>query len=164
MTVEHVAAQVVEVLARAESLFSTPAEGAAVSGAADTMGQAAEASRAIATRTTELSGKFASAHAELLDATAQRLERATAADARLADHLGAASQTHGEGGAQAAELRAGAADVPARLAPWEQYPAGELAALKALRHQVAGMQQLLAHHGEEATRLAGEIRTVGYGQ
>ena len=105
------------------------------------MGQAAEASRAIATRTTELSGKFASAHAELLDATAQRLERATAADARLADHLGAASQTHGEGGAQAAELRAGAADVPARLAPWEQYPAGELAALKALRHQVAGMQQ-----------------------
>jgi hypothetical protein len=165
MPVQHVAAQVVEVLTRAESLFTAPAEGAApTSAAADTMGQAAEASRAITTRATELSGALGSAHAEMLEATAQRLERATAADVQLTDQLRNASRSHGDDAVQAGALRGSAGEVPDRMAPWAGHPAGELAGLKALRHCVAGMQLLLARHSEEATRVAGEIRTLGYQQ
>ena len=120
MTVEHVAAQVVEVLARAESLFSTPAEGAGGVG-----GRRARWARRPrpAARSPHGPRSCPASSPRRMPSFSTRprnvWNEATAADARLADHLGAASQTHGEGGAQAAELRAGAADVPARLAPWE---------------------------------------------
>jgi hypothetical protein len=59
-------------------------------------------------------------------------------------------------------LRAGAAEIPDQLGPWADLPASELAALKALRNRVAGMQALVAQHSSDATRLAGEIRSLGY--
>jgi hypothetical protein len=158
--VEQVTIQVVEVLKRAESLFAVPGDAYAT----ETTGRAAEASRAIATRTAELSGAAAQAHAGLLDAAAQRLDTAAGADARLAGHLARAAETHASGLSRATDLRAGAAEVPTRLAPWADIPASELAAVKALRNRVAGMQQLLADHTAEAARAAGEIRALGYGQ
>jgi hypothetical protein len=160
--VEHVAAEVVEVLSHAESLFATPGDVAA-GDAAGTTGQAAEASRAIAARTADLSGSVAQAHADVLDSAAARLEAAAAADSRLADHVAAAADTHRAGLAQATDLRAAAAEVPARLAPFADIPASELAALKALRIKLAGMQQLMAHHSGDAARVAAEIRALGYG-
>jgi hypothetical protein len=163
MTVEHVAARVVAVLTRAESLFATPGDAAAVE-AAGRMGEAAEASRAIVSRTAELSGAVASAHRNVLAVAAQRLEDAAGTDGRLADHVADTSATHGAGRSRATELRAGAAEVSARLGPWAELPASELAALKALRNRLSGMQHLLAQHSAEATRVAAEIRTLGYQQ
>ena len=163
MAVERVAAKVVEVLARAESLFTSPGD-PAVSEAVERIGQAADASGAIVARTAELSGATASAHRELLASAAQRPEYAAGTDAQLADHVAGATETHHGGRSHASALRAGAAEVPARLAPWAELPAGELAALTALRSRVAGMQRLLAHHTGEATRVAAEIRSLGYQQ
>jgi len=93
MAVERVAAKVVEVLARAESLFTSPGD-PAVSGAVERIGQAADASGAIVARTAELSGATASAHRELLASAAQRLEYAAGTDAQLADHVAGATETH----------------------------------------------------------------------
>ena len=163
MTVQLVTANVVEVLSRAESLFATPGD-AAASGTADTMGQAAEASRMIAAHAEELSGSVGTAYSELATSAAQHLEHAAGTDAALADQLARAAATHGGGASLAAALRAGAAEVPARLGPWADLPAGELAGLVALRNKLSGMQRLLAEHSGEAARAAEAIRGLGYRQ
>ena len=143
---QQVAARVVEVLSRAESLFAPPGE-VPSAGLGDLAGRAADASAAVAAQTAELSGATAGAHRDLLGAAAQRLGGAADADSALADQLAGAVQTHSAGLSAAAGLRADAAEVPERLAPWADVPAADLAALKALRARVAGMGQLLAEHG-----------------
>jgi hypothetical protein len=60
MMLDGVASRVVEVLTRAESLFAVPADAAAASTAADQLGQAADANRALGN--TELSGAGATGH------------------------------------------------------------------------------------------------------
>lgn len=162
MPVEDVVARVVEVLARAESLFALPADAAAAAGAAGQVADATAASRAIAPRTAELSGAAAAAHGEAVDAAAQRLERTAATDSELARHLADTADSHHGGRSRATELRATAAEIPTALGPAVEIPAGEMAALKALRNRVAGMQQLLAQHSGESAGVAGEIRNLGY--
>jgi hypothetical protein len=161
MSVQQMAARVVEVLARAESLFSTPGDSAAPEAAGRT-DDAAHASAAISTSTAELSGVLASAHRDLLAETTHRLEDAAATDARLGDSVSDTSTAHSAARSQATDLRAGAAEIPTVLGPWAELPAAELAALKALRNRVAGMQRLLADHSAEAARVGGEIRSLGY--
>jgi uncharacterized protein involved in exopolysaccharide biosynthesis len=60
------------------------------------------------------------------------------------------------------ELRAEAAAVIERFATLSGTGAGELAALKALRAQVAGVQQLLAEHASQSAAAAAQIRAVDY--
>jgi hypothetical protein len=160
VSVDEVAAEVVAVLARAESLFTAP--GGHVLDMAAT-GSAAEVSATIAGRTDEMSGSFATAHADLIDSATQRLQRAADADARLVDRLGQSADAHAGGRMHASHLRSGAEEVPTRLDPWAELPASDLAVLKALRHRLADMQQLLAHHREDADRAADEIRSLEYG-
>lgn len=162
MWVEQVATQVVEVLARAESLFADPGDAAASTSAADTTDAAADASAAIAAPTADLAGSAAQAHAALLAAASRHLENVAGTDAQLADRLDHAVEIHGDGLSQAGQLRTSAADVPASLQPWADLPASELAALKALRRGVADMQQLTSHHSELAAQMAGQIRTLGF--
>lgn len=161
MSIDAVAAHVSAVLARAESLFTAPDP--EVLGATATA-SAAQAGTAIATHSGEMSGSFAAAHHELLDATAQQLHHTADADAGLVEHLANAAETHGDGRRHAAQIRSGAEDISTKLAPWAELEVSDLAVLTALRRRVADMQQLLAHHRAEADRLAGEIRSLGYGQ
>src|SRR4029078_7517941 len=73
MSVQDVAEHVVEVLIRAESLFSPPT-GTEPSQFTAAIGDASEASRAIGVRTDELVGALAAAHHDMLDAVGRRLE------------------------------------------------------------------------------------------
>jgi hypothetical protein len=161
MSVDGVAAEVVEVLARARSLF---AAGTATSADALDADSSAEASAAIAGRTDELSGSFAEAHRDALDAVSSGLQHASDADGRLADHVSDAADIAHAGAAAAEHLHAAAAGVPAALGPWSELAAAELGALKALRQHVAGMQQLMADHTAEAQRLADAVAALEYGQ
>lgn len=160
MAVEEVAARVLAILTRAESLFSADAAGAEVP--PSPVGAAAQTARAIAARTAEMSGVTVRGHREMITAGADRLERASDADDRLAENLRSSAQLHDAGRSQAAALRAAAADVPGQLQPWSQLPAAEIAGLQALRTQLAGMQHLLARHSAAGARAAAEISTLRY--
>jgi hypothetical protein len=161
MSVDGVAAEVVAVMGRARSLFAQV-------DAADTVGadtsSAAEASAAIAGRTGELSGSFTDAHRDALDKVSTDLQHASGADARLADHVSDAADTAHAGAAGAQDLHDAAGGVMDSLEPWADLPVTELAALKALRQHVSGMQQLMAGQTGEAQRLADVISALEYGE
>jgi hypothetical protein len=160
MSVQDVVDAVVEVLSRAESLF-TPAD-TAPSQITAAIDDASEASRAIGAHTDELGGALASAHHEMLDNVARRLEAIGDTDSQLVEHLTRSAEAHASGAAQATDLRLGAQELPSRLGPTAGLPASELAALFALRNQVAGMQRLLAEHTSQAARDANVILGLGY--
>ena len=160
MAVQEVAARVLTILTRAESLFS--ADAAPVEVPASLVGAAAEAARAIAARTAEMSGATVRGHGEMIMAGADRLELASDTDHRLAENLRSSAQFHDAGRSQAAALRAAAADVAGQLQPWSELPAAEVAGLKALRTQLAGMQHLLVRHSAAGARVAAEIGTLRY--
>jgi hypothetical protein len=161
MSVQDVVNRVVEVLCRAESLFAMPAD-AATSHMAAAVDDASETSRAIGARTDEVGGALASAHHDVLDTIARRLDAAADTDSQLIAHLAGAGQAHASGGSQATDLRLGAEEVPSRLGPSSELPASELVGLLALRNQVAGMQRLLAEHASQAARAADDIRGLTY--
>jgi hypothetical protein len=98
----------------------------------------------------------------LVAASAERLERVSESDLRLAESLRRSVQFHDAGRSQAAGLRATAADVPTQLQPWARLPAAEVAGLKVLRTQLAGMQNLLARQRAAAARTATDIGTLRY--
>jgi hypothetical protein len=148
------------VLSRAESLFN-PAD-TAPSQTTAAIDDAAEASRAIGAHTDELGGALASAHHETLDNVAQRLEAIGDTDSQLVEHLTRSAEAHASGASQATDLRLGAEELPSRLGPTTGLPASELAALLALRNQVADMQRLLAEHTSQAARDAEVILGLGY--
>lgn len=158
MTVDEVAARVVEVLARAEALFAPPGDWQAPA----EVGAAAQTARAIAARTADLSGATAAGHREMTAAAAEHLERASDADARLTAALQRGAQLHDQGAVQAAGLRAAAAEVPAQVSRWAELPAAQMAALSSLRTQLAGMQRLLARHRAAAARTTAEISALRY--
>lgn len=158
VTVDELAARVVEVLSRAETLFAPPGDWQAP----PAVGDAAQAAGTIAARTADLSGAAVQGHREMATAAAQHLERASDADARLADALQRSTQLHDQGASQAAGLRAAAAEVPAQVAPWAEFPAAQAAALKSLRTHLADMQRLLARHRAAAARTAAEINALHY--
>ena len=162
MTLGDVAARVVAVLARAESLFAVPEDAVAASAAADQLGQAADANRALGGRSSELSGAGATAHRQLVDDSAAGVGAAARADERLAAHLTAAAARHHRGRTRAQNLRIDAAAVPDQFAALSGTGAGELAALKNLRTQLAGMRQLLAEHAGQDAAAADQIRAVDY--
>jgi hypothetical protein len=161
MSVQDVADRVVEILGRAESLFTTPAdtEPSRMTAAVD---GASEASRAIGARTDELGGALASAHHEMLDNVARRLETVGDTDSRLISALTRAAESHASGASQATDLRLGAEELPSRLGPTAELPASELVGLLVLRHQVADMQRLLAEHTTQAAGDADVILGLGY--
>jgi hypothetical protein len=159
MSVQDVVDGVVEVLSRAESLFN-PAD-TAPSQTTAAIDDAAEASRAIGAHTDELGGALASAHHETLDNVAQRLEAIGDTDSQLVEHLTRSAEAHASGASQATDLRLGAEELPSRLGPTTGLPASELAALLALRNQVADMQRLLAEHTSQAARDAEVILGLG---
>jgi hypothetical protein len=161
MSVQDVADSVVEVLSRAESLFATPSD-AATSHMTAAVDDASDASRAIGARTDELGGALASAHHDVLDTIARRFDDIGDTDSQLAEHLTRASHAHVSGGTQATDLRAGAEEIPSRLGPTGELPASELAALLALRNQVAGMQRLIAEHTGHAAHAADDIHGLTY--
>jgi hypothetical protein len=161
MSVQDVADRVVEALSRAESLFATPAD-AASSRMTAAVDDASEASRAIGAHTDELGGALASAHHDVLDTIARRLDDVGATDSQLVEHLTQAAQAHASGGTQATDLRAGAEEIPSSLGPTSELPASELAGLLALRNQIAGMQRLLAEHTSQAAHAADDIHGLTY--
>jgi hypothetical protein len=161
MPVEDVVARVSEVLSRAESLFAGAARNGG-SAALASLISAADANRAVAPRTSELSGAMATSHREAVSATADRLEGVADAERDLVHRLNQASDAHGEGRSQASSLRASAAEIPAALGPAAQIPAGQIAALKAVRNRVARMHDLVTRHSAESARLADEIHNLGY--
>ena len=161
MSVQDVADRVVEVLSRAESLFATPAD-ASTSHMTAAVDDASDASRAIGARTDELGGALASAHHDVLDTTVRHLDDVGDTDSQLIAHLAHAGQAHASGGSQATDLRAGAEEIPSRLGPTNELPASEVAALLALRNQIANMQRLLTEHTSQAAQAADDIRGLGY--
>lgn len=163
MSVRELVERVVAVLARAESLFSSPSEGAQPR-AARTLTDAADASAAIAARTDELSGAGAAAHRDALSAAAEKLEHAAETDTRLAEQLARAGQAHAAGASESTQLREGAQDVPDQLDDWTGLPAGELATLLAIRNRVADMQRLVADHTSQAAQATDDIVRLHYPQ
>lgn len=162
MMLDDVAARVVAVLTRAESLFAVPEDAAAASTAADQLGRAADANRALGGLSSELSGAGATAHRQLVDESAAGVAASARADGQLATHLTAAAARHHRGRVRAQDLCADAAAVPERLAALSGTATGELAALKTLRTHVARMGQLLAEHAGQDTAAAAQIRAVEY--
>jgi hypothetical protein len=162
MMVGDVAARVVQVLTRAESLFAIPEDASAASAAADQLEQAASTNRALGGRSAELTGAGPTAHRQLVDESAAGMAAAARADEQLAAHLTSAAARHHRGRAQAQSLRAAAAAVPDQFAALSGTGAGELAALKSLRAHLAGMQQLLAEHAGQGAAAAAQIRAVDY--
>jgi ElaB/YqjD/DUF883 family membrane-anchored ribosome-binding protein len=156
MSVQDLVDRFVAVLARAESLFTPPGQ-AATARAAQTLTDAAEASRTISTRTDELSGSMASAHRDVLASAAKKLEDAAEIDTRLIEHLGRAGQAHAAGAVESRQLREGAQNVPTQLDAWTELPVGELATLMALRNRVADMGRLLADHTSQAAQATDDI-------
>jgi len=161
MSVQDVVDSVVEVLSRAESLFTTPADPAAsqITAAID---DASQASRAIGAHTDELGGALALAHHQMLDNVAQRLEAIGGTDSQLVEHLTRSAEAHASGASHATQLRLGAEELPSRLGPTAELPASELVGLLALRDQVADMQHLLAEHTSQAAHDADVILGLGY--
>jgi hypothetical protein len=53
-----------------------------------------------------------------------------------------------------------AEELPAELGPWRSVPAGELAALLALRGQLVDMQPLMADHSSQAAHGAQIISSL----
>jgi hypothetical protein len=160
MSVQDVVDGVVEVLSRAESLF-TPAD-ATPSRITAAIDDASEASRAIGAHTDELGGALASAHHDVLENVVRRLEAIGDTDSQLVEHLTRSAEAHASGASQATDLRLGAQELPSRLGPTTGLPASELAGLLALRNQVADMQHLLAEHTSQAARDADVILGLGY--
>jgi hypothetical protein len=160
MSVQDVVDGVVEVLSRAESLF-TPAD-ATPSRITAAIDDASEASRAIGAHTDELGGALASAHHDVLENVVRRLEAIGDTDSQLVEHLTRSAEAHASGASQATDLRLGAQELPSRLGPTTGLPVSELAGLLALRNQVAGMQHLLAEHTSHAARDADVILGLGY--
>jgi hypothetical protein len=161
MSVQDVVERVVQVLSRAESLFTAPADTAA-SGMTAAVDDASDACRAIGARTDELGGALASAHHDVLENVARHLEAIGDTDSQLVEHLTRSAEAHASGASRATDLRRGAEELPSRLGPTAQVPASQLAGLLALRHQVADMQRLLAEHTSQAARDAEVIRGLGY--
>ena len=164
MGLDDVAARVVTVLTRAESLFAPPGDHDSGASALSRIGAAAADARLIAGRTADLSGATVAGHADFASASAEDLDHAFDADARLADSLRRGTELHGVGKARAGALRAAAGEVVPRIGPMADLPAGELAALKVLREHVAHMRDLLGEHRSAGARTAVEIRAVRYGQ
>ena len=162
MTVDDVAARVVQVLTRAESLFAVPEEATAAGAAVDQLGHAAETDRALGRRTGELSGAGATGHRQLAAESAAALAAAARADAQLAAHLTATAARQHSDRIRAQELRADAAAVTEGLGALSGSATGDLAALRTLRAQLAGMQRLLAEHAGQDAAAADEIRAVHY--
>ncbi|MDT5045906.1 MAG: hypothetical protein QOG75_1759 [Mycobacterium sp.] len=160
MSVQDVVDGVVEVLSRAESLF-TPAD-ATPSRITAAIDDASEASRAIGAHTDELGGALASAHHDVLENVVRRLEAIGDTDFQLVEHLTRSAEAHASGASQATDLRLGAQELPSRLGPTTGLPASELAGLLALRNQVADMQHLLAEHTSQAAGDAEVISGLGY--
>jgi hypothetical protein len=150
-------------LARAESLFAAPGASQKEAVEASSLGLAAQAARAIAARTENLSGATVLGHGDVVAAAVERLERVSDSDRRLAESLDGSTQFHDAGRSRAAGIRATASDISAQLQPWAELPAAEVAGLNALRTQVAGMQNLLAHQRAAAARAAAEISLLRYG-
>lgn len=162
MPVEDAAAWVTEVLSRAESLFAGAADTGGSPSAAGLIADAAGANRAVAPRTEDVSGAMATAHGAAVSAAADGLDRAAATETNLARRLSEATDADRGGHSHASSLHASAAEIPAALGLAVQIPAGEVAALKALRNRVARMHDLVNEHSAESARLAEEIRNLGY--
>jgi hypothetical protein len=161
MSVQDVADHVVEVLRRAESLFSPPSDTRTTQLTA-AVADASDASRAIGARTAELGGAVADAHGDMMAAVGRRLDDVGVADAQLTEHLARTAELHMRGASYATDVRRGAEELPSRLGPTTELPASELAALLALRNHVADMQRLLAEHTGQAARDADVILDLGY--
>jgi hypothetical protein len=161
MSVQDIVDHVVEALARAESLFTTPADTTALEMTA-AVSDASQASRAIGVRTDELGGALASAHHDALSDTTRRLEDIGDTDSQLVYHLTRAANAHASGGSQATDVRVGTEEIPSRLGESSELPCSELATLLALRNQLASMQRLLAQHTSQAARDADVILGLGY--
>jgi hypothetical protein len=160
MSVQNVVDAVVEVLSRAESLFN-PGD-TAPSQTTAAIDDASEASRAIGAHTDELGGALASAHHDMLENVARRLEAIGHTDSQFVEHLTHSAESHASGASHATDLRLGAEELPSRLGPTAELPASELVELLALRDQVADMQHLLAEHTSQAAHDADVIRGLGY--
>jgi len=161
MSVQDVAEHVVEMLIRADFLFTAPT-GTEASQLTAAIGDASEASRAIGVRTDELGGALAAAHHDMLDAVGRRLDAVGDNDSRLIETLAGAADAHASDASHATELRQEAEDLRSRLGPAGESSAAELAALLAMRNRVAGMQRLIAEHTSEAARAADVIGALGY--
>ena len=161
MSVQEVVDGVVEVLSRAESLFTAPAD-IATSDPGGAVTSATEASRAIGARTQQLGGALADAHGEMLAGVVKRLDHTGETDAQLFDHLARAAESHASAGSHATNLRLGAEEIPSRVGPLAELPASEVAALLTLRNHVADMQRLIAEHTSQAASTADDIRSLRY--
>jgi chromosome segregation ATPase len=163
MVVEQLAAQVAGVLARAESLFAAPDILAEDDPALRRITDAADAARTIAARTGEWSGATADQHQQTLAASTEGLDHTADIDARLADRLDENTEQAQSGHHEAGELRSAAEDLPGHLDEWADLPVTVLGALKALRGQLADMQQLMARQQGRAADTAGQLRELDYG-
>lgn len=160
MTVDDVVTQVLQVLTRAEALFS-PTEGPSAN-AGGALGSAAQINQTLSARTADLSGVAMSSHGEAVAQSAARLGAAADVDAALTAHLSAAAGTHSSGAGQAGHLRAGAASIADVVGPLGGTAPGDMVVLTALRARVAGMQQLVAEHADHGAASAEQIRALGY--
>jgi hypothetical protein len=159
MVMLRVTEQVVDALGRAESLFATADDAEVDLQPLHHLGPATDQLTALDTRGGDWSGAAADQHRDSLASSVEQLGQAAATDSQLAAILREAVQAHDNGHRAAGELLSAAHDLPDQLQQWAELPATDLAALRALRAQLAGMQQLMARQqaasSDAATRLGG---------
>lgn len=159
MAVDDWVTRVVGVLTRAEALFT------AIQGpgpAIGDLGAAAGANEALAARSAELSGSGVSSHRDAVYTSAAAIGAAAETDAVLTEQLTNAASTHGHGAGQAGDLRGAATAIADVLGPLRGTAAGDIVVLKALRTQLADMQELVAAQSNHGSATAGAIRGLGY--
>ena len=160
MAVDDVIARVLDVLTRAESLFTASAGPG--EDAAGALGSAAEINQTLSARTADLSGVAMSSHREAVAQSAAALGAAADVDAALTAHLSSAAGAHSSGAGQAGQLRAGAASIADVVGPLRDTAPGDMVVLTALRARVAGMQQLVGEHADHGAATAEQVRALGY--
>lgn len=160
MAVDDWVMRVVDVLARAETLFSAT-DGPAGPATGD-LGAAADANAALAVRTAELSGSGAGSHRQAVHASAGAVSAAAHTDAALTEQLNNVASAHSHGAVRAGHLRDTATAIADVVSPLRGTAAGDVVVLKTLRTQLAGMQQLVAAHSNHGAAAAEAIRGLGY--
>jgi hypothetical protein len=159
MVMLRVTAQVVDALGRAESLFAAADDAEVDLHPLHHVGPATDDLTHLDTHSGDWTGAAADQHHDSLASSVEQLDQVAAADSHLAGILHETVQAREAGHRAAGELLSAAHDLPDQLQRWDELPAADLASLRALRAQLAGMQQLMARQqaasSDAATRLGG---------
>ena len=159
MAIERAAAQALAAVERVRSLFSSSAQAPPPAG--PSLGAAAQAVAAAGQRASGLSNELTGQHQGLVAETTGVLTGYDHADSTLHEQLEAAAAATRRGREELDEIAARTRSL-ARSAVTADTPAGQRAALRALRAEVARASSVVNSTAAQASGIAAQIRALEY--